>query len=36
MDTEIMNIASTTREGMYYTMDCLLNPEKEGDLVRGK
>jgi NADH-quinone oxidoreductase subunit I len=33
MDTEIMNIAAYTREGMYYTMDRLLNPEKEGDII---
>ncbi len=32
MDTQIMNIASYTREGMWYDMDRLLNPEKEGDV----
>ena len=32
MDTQIMNIASYTREGMWYDMDRLLNPEKEDDV----
>ncbi|MBI4437051.1 MAG: NADH-quinone oxidoreductase subunit I [Candidatus Omnitrophica bacterium] len=33
MDTKIMNIASYSREGMWYNMDRLLHPEKEGDVL---
>jgi len=33
MDTQIMNIAAYSREGMFYNMDRLLNPEKEGDAI---
>jgi len=33
MDTEIMDIASYSREGMWYDMDRLLHPEREGDKV---
>ena len=36
MDTQIMNIASYTREGMFYNMDRLLHPEKDGDIVLSK
>ena len=33
MDTQIMDIASYTREGMWYDMDRLLHPEREGDTL---
>jgi len=33
MDTQIMNISAYSRDEMYYDMDRLLNPEKEGDVV---
>ena len=36
MDTQIMNIAAYSREEMWYDMDRLLHPEKEGDVVLGK
>jgi len=34
MDTQILNIAAYSREEMYLTMDRLLNPEKEGAIIR--
>ena len=33
MDTQILNIASYSREGMMYNMDELLHPEKHGDKI---
>lgn len=36
MDTQIMDIAAYSREGMFYNMDRLLHPEKEGDVVLKK
>ena len=36
MDTKIMDIAEYSREKMWYNMDRLLHPEKEGDLILTK
>ncbi len=36
MDTQIMDIAAYSREGMMYNMDRLLHPEKDGDIVLPK
>ena len=36
MDTQIMNISAYSREGMFYNMDRLLNPENEGDIILSK
>jgi len=33
MDTQILDIAAYSREGLYYTMEELLHPEKHGDKV---
>ncbi|MBI4430359.1 MAG: NADH-quinone oxidoreductase subunit I [Candidatus Omnitrophica bacterium] len=33
MDTQILDIAAYSREGMYLTMDDLLNPENHGAIV---